>query len=167
MKRKIILAVAILFLSGFALVSMLRGSSQYYEKYEDYKYGFIPYYSTIEKKPTDGDKAMAQSVINLAHEIMTDTANEIPPNADKLETYAIKYSLTEKEISRVEADMNFITADFTFSNGYIWLEYTKTAYDEMGGVIEDGAWLAYWKLKKENGIWKVTRIKEAKIDSAV
>ena len=167
MKRKIILAVAILFLSGFALVSMLRGSSQYYEKYEDYKYGFIPYYSTIEKKPTDGDKAMAQSVINLAHEIMTDTANEIPPNADKLETYAIKYSITEKEISRVEADMNFITADFTFSNGYIWLEYTKTAYDEMGGVIEDGAWLAYWKLKKENGIWKVTRIKEAKIDSAV
>lgn len=167
MKRKIILAVAILFLSGFALVSMLRGSSQYYEKYEDYKYGFIPYYSTIEKKPTDGDKAMAQSVINLAHEIMTDTANEIPPNADKLETYAIKYSLTEKEISRVEADMNFITADFTFSNGYIWVEYSKTTYDEMGGVIEDGAWLAYWKLKKENGIWKVTRIKEAKIDSAV
>lgn len=167
MKRKIILAVAIMFLSGFALVSMLRESSQYYEKYEDYKYGFIPYYSTIEKKPTDGDKAMAQSVINLAHEIMTDTANEIPPNADKLETYAIKYSITEKEISRVEADMNFITADFTFSNGYIWLEYTKTAYDEMGGVIEDGAWLAYWKLKKENGIWKVTRIKEAKIDSAV
>lgn len=167
MKRKIILAVAILFLSGFALVSTLRGSSQYYEKYEDYKYGFIPYYSTIEKKPTDGDKAMAQSVINLAHEIMTDTADEIPPNADKLETYAIKYSLTEKEIAKVEADMNFITADFTFSNGYIWLEYTKTAYDEMGGVIEDGAWLAYWKLKKENGIWKVTRIKEAKIDSAV
>lgn len=167
MKRKIILAVAILFLSGFALVSMFRESSQYYEKYEDYKYGFIPYYSTIEKKPTDGDKAMAQSVINLAHEIMTDTAGEIPPNADKLETYAIKYSITEKEISRVEADMNFITADFTFSNGYIWLEYTKTTYDEMGGVIEDGAWLAYWKLKKENGIWKVTRIKEAKIDSAV
>lgn len=167
MKRKIILTVAILFLSGFALVSMLRGSSQCYEKYEDYKYGFIPYYSTIEKKPTDGDKAMAQSVINLAHEIMTDTAGDIPPNADKLETYAIKYSLTEKEIAKVEADMNFITADFTFSNGYIWLEYTKTAYDEMGGVIEDGAWLAYWKLKKENGVWKVTRIKEAKIDSAV
>lgn len=167
MKRKLILAVVILFLSGFALMSILRGNSEYYEKYEDYKYGFIPYYSTIEKKPSDSDRIMAQSVINLAHEIMTDTAGDIPPNADKLETYAVKYSLTEKEIAKVEADMNFITADFTFSNGYIWVEYSKTTYDENGGTIDEGAYLAYWKLKKENGIWKVTRIKEQAVSADI
>ena len=160
MKRKLILAVAIIFLSGFALMSMLRGNSQYYDKYEDYKYGFIPYYSTIEKKLADSDKAMAENVISLAHEIMTDTEGIIPPNADKLEAYSVKYSLTEKEIARVEADINLITADFTFSNGYIWVEYNKTTYDKNGGTIDEGEYLAYWKLKKENGIWRVTRIKE-------
>ncbi len=160
MKRKIIIAVAAVFLSGFALMSTLRGNSEYYEKYEDYKYGFIPYYSTIEKEASDSDKVMAQSVINLAHEIMTDTGNDVPPNADKLETYSLKYSLTEKEVARVEADMNLITADFTFSNGYIWVEYSKTTYDKKDSVIDRGTYLAYWKLKKQNGIWTVMRIKE-------
>ncbi len=165
MRRKIILSVAIVFLSGFALMSLFRGNSPYYDKYENYKYGFIPYYSTIENKCSDDDRVMAESVINLARKIMTDMTGDIPPNADKLETYSLKYSLTKKEIARIKADINLITADFTFGNGYIWVEYSKTSYDESNGIIDEGTYLAYWKLKNENGTWRVTRIKEAKVNN--
>ena len=68
-------------------------------------------------------------------------------------------------IARVEADMNLITADFTFKNGYIWVEYTKTTYDDSDEIIDKGRYLAYWKMKKENGIWKVTKIKEQAVSA--
>lgn len=163
MKHKLIFAVAVIFLMGFAAASFFGPQSDYYNKYEKYKYAFIPYYSTIGKNCSESDRETAQSVINLAGEIMTDTDGEVHPYADKLETYGVKYSLTEKEIAKVEAKLNLITADFTFSNGYMWVEYHKQSYSPNGDTVEDYECLAYWKLKKQNGLWRVVKIKETKI----
>lgn len=165
MKRRIIIAVAAVFLMGFAASSMLRGNSEYYEKYEEYKYGFIPYYSSIENKASDRDIETAENIITLAREIMTDTESTTYPDAGKLESYSVKYSLTEKEIAVIEAELNLITADFTFNSGYMWVEYSKVTYDKYEEKIDEGQYLAYWKLRKENGIWRVTRIKEEAVST--
>ncbi len=160
MKRKLIIAVAAIFLSGFALACFLNSPGDYYTKYEDYKYGFIPYYSTIDKKCSEADRETAQSVIDLAGRIMTNTDGRVHKNSGELDFYSVKYNLSDREIEKVDARLNLITADFTFSNGYIWVEYQKQSYDKNGHIAEDYESLAYWKLKKKDGEWKVVRIKD-------
>ncbi|MBQ7296310.1 MAG: hypothetical protein IJW86_09010 [Clostridia bacterium] len=156
MKHKIVVSVLIVFILGFAVSSLFSQHSDYYTKYEDMKYGFIPYYSTIDKKCSDKDRQTAQSFVDLAGEIMTDVSGNELKNAGELSLYSVK----KAEVSRAEAKINLITADFTFSNGYMWVEYTKKDYDNSENLIEEKEALAYWKLKKQDGIWSVVKIKE-------
>ncbi len=160
MKRRLIVAVAAIFLSGFAIASFLNSPGNYYTKYENYKYGFLPYYSTIDKKCSEADREMAQSVIDLAGKIMTDTDGSVHKSRGELDFYSVDYNLSDREIEKVDAKLNLITADFTFSNGYMWVEYHKQSYDKNGDIAENYESLAYWKLKKQDGEWKVVKIKD-------
>lgn len=156
---RILISVLIIFLSGFAVASLIDGHSDYYKKYEDMKYGFIPYYSTIDKKCSDKDRETAMQTVSLAGNIMTDKISELPENAGELR----RYFLRETEAFRTEARINLITASFTFSNGYMWVEYTQKIYDESDEMLEEASRLAYWKLKKTDGLWTVIKIKEVDV----
>ncbi len=157
--RRIIVGALAVFIMGFVVASLFNQHSDYYNKYEKYKYGFIPYYSTIDKKCSQKDRETATPIVDLAGEIMTDISGNTFENAGELEIYSLKKAQTK----RVEARINLITADFTFSNGYMWVEYTKTVFDENENLIEDKESLAYWKLKKQDGVWSVIKIKEVEI----
>ncbi len=161
MKHKIIMAVLVVFIAGFAIASLFSQHGEYYNKYENLKYGFIPYYSTIDKKCSDKDRQTAQSIVELAGEIMTDVSGRVQEEAGELAVYSVKRA----GVNRVEAKINLITADFTFSNGYMWVEYTRKDFDENGNTLEEKESLAYWKLKKQDGVWNVIKIKEAQTKS--
>lgn len=156
MKRKIFLGVLTVFLAGFAFASLFSQHGDYYKKYESLKYGFIPYYSTIDKKCSNKDRQTAQNVVELAGEIMTDVSGSVHTQAGELAAYSVK----KADVRRVEAKINLITADFTFGNGYVWVEYTKRDFDENEKLLEEKECLAYWKLKKQDGVWNVIKIKE-------
>ncbi len=159
MKHKIIVAVFVVFLAGFAIASLFSQHGDYYKKYESLKYGFIPYYSTIDKKCSDKDRQIAQSVVDLAGEIMTDVSGRVHTQAEELAIYSVK----KADVRRVEAKINLITADFTFGNGYVWVEYIKRDFDENENILEEKESLAYWKLKKQDGVWNVIKIKEVEV----
>ena len=159
MNKKMIFYAVTVFVLGFAVASLFADHSDYYNKYEDYKYGFIPYYSTIDKKCSDKDRETAENIVALAGEIMTDIKSEVDDEAGELKMYSLKSVGAE----RVEAKINLITASFTFSNGYMWVEYTQEIFDESDNKLEEKERLAYWKLKKTDDLWKVVKIKEVEV----
>ncbi len=159
MNKKIIFYAITVFVLGFAVASLFADHSDYYDKYEDYKYGFIPYYSTIDKKCSDKDRETAENIVALAGKIMTDIKPEISEGAGELKVYSLKNA----DVERVEAKINLITASFTFSNGYMWVEYAQNFFDESDSKLEEKERLAYWKLKKTDGIWTVIKIKEVEV----
>lgn len=156
---RIIIAVAAVFMSGFIVASMFNQHGDYYNKYQQYKYGFIPYYSTIDKKLSEKDKATADEIIALAGKIMTDVSGTVFDNAGELNSYSLKNAGTD----RVEVKINLITADFTFTNGYMWVEYMQQSFDESENEIDSRESLAYWKLRKQDGEWQVVKIKSIDI----
>lgn len=159
MNKKMIFYAMTVFVLGFAVASLFSSHSDYYNKYEGYKYGFIPYYSTIDKKCSGKDREIAEGIIALAGKIMTDTEPEITHEAGELKMYALKNADAE----RVEAKINLITASFTFSGGYVWVEYSQEVFDEKDNKLAEKEKLAYWKLKKIDGIWTVIKIKEVEV----
>lgn len=156
---RIFISILIVFISGFAVASLFDSHSDFYKKYESVKYGFIPYYSTIDKKCSAKDRETAMETVSLAGEIMTDISSSVPDGAGELKIY----SLREAKAERVDAKINLITASFTFSNGYMWVEYTQEVFDGDDEKIDEKTRLAYWKLKKTDGQWTVTRIKEVEV----
>ena len=73
------------------------------------------------------------------------------------------YSLKNAGTDRVEVKINLITADFTFTNGYMWVEYMQQSFDESENEIDSRESLAYWKLRKQDGEWQVVKIKSIDI----
>lgn len=161
MKRKTVIAILIVLLLTL-LGSSLLGHSDYYNKYAKYKYGFIPYYSTIDNKCSQKDRALAQQIVNLAGEIMTDTLGNIPENAGELGVYAVN---KESDYSKIEAKINIITADFSFNSGYIWVEYSREYFTKGDSSAEKKENLAYWKLKKLENQWQVVKIKQVQCEN--
>ena len=48
-----------------------------------------------------------------------------------------------------------------FSNGYIWVKYTyETQKNDMGILVSTADVISRWKIKRENGVWKIVEIKE-------
>lgn len=161
MKRRTILAI-LMVLALTLLGSSLLSHNDYYHKYEKYKYGFIPYYSTINNKCSQKDRALAQQIVNVAGEIMTDTLGRVPENAGELSLYAVN---KESVYSKIEAKINIITADFTFNSGYIWVEYSREYFTESDSSTQKKENLAYWKLKKKENQWQVVKIKQVQCES--
>lgn len=159
MNKKLVFCVVTVFLLGFAVATLFADHSEYYNKYEGYKYGFIPYYSTIDKKCSDRDRETAEKIVTLAGEIMTGLNSEVPDEVGELKMY----SLRSDGAVRVEAKFNLITASFTFSNGYMWVEYIKEVFDGSDNKLEEKEILAYWKLKKTEDLWTVVKIKEVEV----
>lgn len=166
MKYKTILNVFAIIIAVTLFASLFVGHSEYYNKYEKYKYGFIPYYSTIDKKYSKKDREKAQEIINLAGKIMTDTLGSVPENAGELVCYAVNESFSDAKPKRVEAKINLITADFSLGGGYMWVECTRQAFDQNNSVVEEKESLAYWKLKKQNNNWTVVKVKEVQHKNA-
>ena len=159
MNKKICVLLALVFVAGFVAASLFGGHSEYYSKYESLKYGFFPYYSTIDKRCSEKDRERAQDIINLAGQLMTDTDGDVPQNVGKLDIYSLK----KAEVVRSEVKINLITADFTFSGGYIWSEYHQKLFGEDEVIKEQKNRLAYWKLKKQKGEWIVVKVREVEI----
>lgn len=162
MKTKLIAALIAIFLIGACFSSTIRGNREIYEKYEKYKYGFIPYYSTIESKCSDKDREIAERFISLARNISDGNSVSIAENAGELAVYAPELKISEKETVSSECDFSLITADFAFGSGYIWSEYKRTDTFADGSESEK-SYLSYWKLQKSDGEWSVTKIKEVEV----
>lgn len=162
MKGKLVIALLVLFFIGVCFSSSIRGNKEIYEKYEKYKYGFIPYYSTIEGKCSDKDRETAEDFISLAEDISAGACVSVPENAGELAGYAPTLNITQKETISSECDFTLVTADFTFGNGYIWCEYKRTDTFADGSESEK-SYLSYWKLQKSDGEWVVTKIKEVEV----
>lgn len=162
MKGKLVIALIVVFFISVSFSTAIRGNREIYEKYEMYKYGFIPYYSTIESNCSDKDRETAESFISLAEDISRGDYVSIPENAGELAGYAPELNISEKEITESMCDFTLITADFTFGNGYIWSEGKRTDSFADGSSTEK-SYLSYWKLQKLGGEWTVTKIKEVEV----
>ncbi len=162
MKGKFAIALIVIFFLGVCFSSAFRGNKEIYDKYEKYKYGFIPYYSTIESKCSDKDREIAEKFIALAEDISSGGYGSVPENAGELKVYAPELNISEKDIVSSECDFSLITADFTFGNGYMWSEYKRSDSFSDGSETEKN-YLSYWKLQKHNGDWIVTKIKQVEV----
>lgn len=162
MKRKLFAVMIAVFLLGVLLSPVFRGNKEIYDKYEKYKYGFIPYYSSIEADCSDKDRLIAEEIIALAENIACGAYDSIPERAGELIVYAPEYNSDENNLTGRKGTFKLITADFSFGNGYIWSEYNKTDF-YTDGREEESNYLVYWKLSNRNDIWIVTKIKEEKI----
>lgn len=160
MDKKIIFAFVAIFIIGVTLSFVFGGHSEAYENHEKYKYGFFPYYSTIDHKASEKDEEIAENFISVAKEAFTFCENTaIPDNFGELK-YFVKNNY-ERGITRVEVELRLVTADFTFNKGYMWVEYDEYRYDSDNEVVSaSGNILTYWKLKKTDGKWIVTDVKE-------
>lgn len=174
MRYKLTLTLLATILAVMLIFTIFTGHGDNYNKYEKYKYGFLPYYSSIEHRFSKSDQATAQGIIDFAHSIMTDLSGNVPENAGKLEKYVYKpdddidpdedeKEENQAQISKIEANFNLLSADFSFGSGYVWVDYTKTTFDEEGNVIDSVQKLAYWQVKKRSDVWTVVKIKESQI----
>lgn len=170
MRHKLILTILAMLFSGMLIFTIFTGHGENYDKYEKYKYGFLPYYSSIEHRYSKKDKEIAQGVIDFAGSIMTDLSGKVPENAGKLERYV--YAPDEEgndaqgiegDVARIDVQFNLLSADFSFGSGYVWVDYTKNYLDEKDDVIDTQHKLAYWQVKKRSDVWTVVKIKESMI----
>lgn len=185
MKYKLTIPILMLLFSVLFISAIFTGQGENYEKYESYKYGFLPYYSSIGHKYSSKDKEKAQGVIDLAGSIMTDLSGNVPEDAGKLEKYAYNVVDNDEEdedkkddeknktsqnsenidstVAKIDVQFNLLSADFSFGSGYIWVEYTRTFLDENDSTIATYHRLAYWQVKNRSDVWTVVKIKESQI----
>lgn len=159
MKKISVIIIVLVFAAGFLSATLAGGHKEYYEKYEEFKYGFIPYYSTIDKKCSEKDRETAMEIVELAGKIMTDTKGTEFPNAGKLG----EYSLKKHDAEHIEVKIQLITADFTFSNGYMWVEYSQEFFTSEQSEKQIKNALAFWKLRKIDGVWTVVKVKDVEV----
>lgn len=164
MKKRIALGTLVLLIAVVCCVRFVGGRSEYYDKYEKYKYGFIPYYSTISNQCSAADRNRAQKIIETAGEVFTGLDSLPEGELGELTQYSSR-NLAEENLGRVEADFHLITADFTLNHGYMWVEYSAEFFSKKGESLRKNNMLAYWKLKKSGDNWTVVKIKETKVDT--
>ncbi len=160
MDKKIILTFVIIFIIGAVLSFSFGGHSESFEKHKKFKYGFFPYYSTIDHKASKKDAETAEKFIETAKEAFAFCGEQEAPEHFGELKYFVKNNY-ERGITRVDVDFRLITASFSFNNGYIWAEYDEQRFDDSNEVVSAGSnILTYWKLKKIDGEWKVISVKE-------
>lgn len=160
MDKKTIIIFGLVFALGFMLSITFGGHSESFKKYEKYKYGFFPYYSSIDHKMTENEEQLAKPFIALCKEAFSFCKEG--SNSDYFGglSYFVKNNY-ERGIVKVYVELNLITASFSFNNGYIWAEYSEQRLDNKNEVVSlSSNVLTYWKLKKVNGEWAVVAVKE-------
>ncbi len=157
-KNKILTGIFLVFVFGVLCSYVFLGNNEYYEKYENYKYGFFPYYSTINSKMSEEDRKTANDIL-LEVENAAMYVGDDPDSLGEIGYFSKENN--ERNVARVDFFFEVITAKFSFGNAYIWFEYNDTRYDGDGEVVSSARdCLCYLKLKKSDGVWTVTRIKE-------
>lgn len=156
--KKMILTVIGIFLFGYIFLSAFMPHGESFKEYEKYKYAFFPHYSTIDGEASEKDLKIADEIINLAGKIMTSSDYD-EDRAGELKEYSFELYENEKT-THTEADLQLINADFTRVKGYMWIRYTLTLMGEDNVIIEQKQALALWRLKKHDGVWRVTDIRQ-------
>ncbi len=160
MDKKIIFAFVLIFIIGVTLSFAFGGHSDSFNEHKKFKYGFFPYYSTIDHRASEKDKQIAEEFLPIAKEAFSFCENEEAPEYFGELKYFVKNNF-ERGIVRVEVDLRLITADFSFSKGYMWVEYDEHRYDSENEIVSASSnILTYWKLKKIDDKWVVTDVKE-------
>ncbi len=159
MKTKRLTAALLVLVAIIVAFSVFSPKSEYYDKYKTYKYAYFPDYSSINHPLSEKDKATAQLILSEAEEVFTFIGDKEP---EKDVGELRRYYRIEPGIEKINLDLEAVAGDFTLGNGYVWVVYSVTRYHSSGEVCL-GSWdiLSLWKLKKIDGEWKVTDIKEA------
>ena len=151
--------ILLIFAFGALCSFVFGGHNSYYEKYEKYKYGFFPYYSTIDTKISEKDKVKAEEILGEVEKVLEYTGEINGKQFGEL-TYLISED-SDKNIAKSDAEVRLITAKFSFGGAYIWGEYDCEKFDEKGSVVSTYYdKLFYLKLKKKNGEWSVSKLKQ-------
>lgn len=156
MKKIIVPLLCILFL----LTSCSAGTDNL-KSYWNYREYFGISYLTIMHKSLDKETEIGESVLETAQKVFTYVGDE--KDADKNVGELYRYYAFVKaplEVKSSEAKLELITTKITGNRGEMWVEYSRMAAyaNEEGGY--GGEALCLWKLKKTDGKWIVTGVKE-------
>ncbi len=101
------------------------------------------------------------SVFNYAKDVFLGKV----PHEEVKGTPLSLYDITEREyITKVDLEISRAFVFHNFTDGYIYVRYVHMGYDDIGelrygSVAEFPGW-AIWKIHKENGEWKIVKIRE-------
>lgn len=101
------------------------------------------------------------SVFNYAKDVFLGKV----PHEEVAGTPLSMYDITKREyITKVDLEISRTFTFHNFTDGYMYVRYDHTGYDDSGelrygSVAEFPRW-AIWKIHKENGEWKIVKIRE-------
>lgn len=158
MSKKITVAALLVFCLGVFSSLMFGGKSEEYEKYEKYKYGFFPYYSSIDTKTGKKDEEKAKQILAEVEEALECTDEFSKEQLGELTLFAEKNQ--KYGADKINADVRLISAKFSFAGAYVWGEYDITIYDADGKTLsKEKDVLFYLKIKTNGGDHTVTKVK--------
>lgn len=158
MSKKLATAALLIFCFVALCAFVFGGRSEYYEKYEKYKYAFFPNYSTIDGKTSEKDRAKSEEILKQVEAVLEYTDELTEGKFGELTCFAEKNA--ELGAVRAEADIRLINAKFSFMSAYVWGEYDLKIYgkdDEILSSETDN--LFYLKIKTSDGVHTVTKVK--------
>lgn len=156
MKKLIVLLFCILFLftSCGADVDNLKS-------YWNFGRYFGISYLTIMHKSSEKETEIGEAVLETAQKVFTYAGDEKDADKNVGELYGY-YAFVKAplEVKSSEAKLELITTKITGNRGEMWVEYSRMAAYANGEGGYGGEALCLWKLKKTDGKWIVTEVKE-------
>lgn len=158
MKKKIIRIVIIVLVVLLCTV-IFRSAYIYLDNLYPNKEFFGDKYNQIIYPTSISDYLIAKETLEQADKALSTIT--IPAVAEQKFGKLGRLCITDNDAVSSEHKLQFIAANFSDDEGYIWVKYTVTAYDGSGKVtFGSHDILARCELEKVDGEWVVTSLSE-------
>lgn len=152
-----LLAIILAFAAYF--IFLPKNDYYYQGKSQAACYGYLRY-TTINFKMNEKDKQIAKNIVAQAKDVFeyVGSSEDCDTNVGAL------YRYYDFDCIESWADIEIITAKTMGNRGFVWVEYNEShthVADNGEKSISGGIGLSFWRIKKENNKWTVTKIFEA------
>lgn len=158
MKKRII-RVAIIVISLLLLVGVSRAAILYFGNMNPNKEHFGDKYIQVIYPTSISDYLTAKDVIKEAEKSLSTITTD--DQAEQKFGQLGRLCITDDKAVSETHDLDFIAANFSGDDGYMWVKYSSQAYDKNGentyGSLDV---LSRWELKKIKDEWTVISIDE-------
>lgn len=117
-------------------------------------------YAELKQTPSTKHKKELEPIMEEVEEAL----NFIGTKKEAKEKFGIlsRYSNSNRNTSRVEADVEFLTAKLYTDTGYMWIKYSQEVFNRKGNGVYGSADIEsrITLVKFNDGQWKAVNIKE-------